>query len=226
MKEALSDSCQFQFISHFSDRYSYLDGIRMALVGGCRWIQLRMKNASDDEMRPIALEAQRMCKKAHAIFIIDDRVEMVKMVGADGVHLGITDMPIREARHILGSDAIIGATANTLDDVKRHAKAGADYIGCGPFRYTTTKQKLAPTLGQDGYRHIVEGMKAEGIQLPIVAIGGIRLSDIPDIMATGVTGIALSGTILKAVNPIAETANILAAINKAKLRTEQNGSAN
>ena len=208
MKDSLFYNSRFQFISHFNDRYSYLDGIKMALEGGCRWIQLRMKDATDEEVRPIAIQAQKWCKEANATFIIDDRVELVKELHADGVHLGKNDLPIHEARHILGDDFIIGGTANTLEDVLAHAQAGADYIGCGPFRYTTTKQRLSPILGLDGYRHIIEGMKAEGIRLPIVAIGGITIADIPDIMQTGVTGIALSGTILRAENPVEVTSQI------------------
>lgn len=209
MQKKLFHHSRFQFISHFNDRYSYLDGIKMALEGGCRWIQLRMKDATDDEVRAIAIEVQKWCKEADATFIIDDRVQLVKELHADGVHLGKNDMPIQEARQILGDGFIIGGTANTLEDVISHAKAGADYIGCGPFRYTTTKQRLSPILGLEGYRHIIDGMKEA---LPIVAIGGITIPDIPDIMKTGVTGIALSGTILNAENPVEETALILKAI--------------
>ena len=99
--------------------------------------------------------------------------------------------------------------ANTFDDVQAHYEAGSDYIGCGPFRFTTTKEKLSPILGLEGYRSIVQQMKAEGIHLPIVAIGGITLEDIPAIMQTGVTGIALSGTILRAANPVEETKKIV-----------------
>lgn len=194
-----------QFISHQNDRYSYLDGIRLALEGGCKWVQLRMKDATDDEVRPIAIEAQRLCRENGATFIIDDRVALVKELHADGVHLGKEDMPIAEARQILGDDYIIGGTANTLDDVKRHYASGANYIGCGPFRFTTTKKRLSPILGLDGYKSIVEGMKREGIDLPIVAIGGITADDVPSILATGVTGIALSGAILNVDNPVDET---------------------
>ena len=137
------------------------------------------------------------------------RVELVRKLKADGVHLGKNDMPIAEARKILGKDFLIGGTANTFDDVQAHYEAGADYIGCGPFRFTTTKEKLSPILGLEGYRSIVQQMKAEGIHLPIVAIGGITLEDIPAIMQTGVTGIALSGTILRAANPVEETKKIV-----------------
>ena len=194
-----------QFISHQNDRYSYLDGIRLALEGGCKWVQLRMKDATDNDVRPIAIEAQRLCRENGATFIIDDRVALVKELHADGVHLGKEDMPIAEARQILGDEYIIGGTANTLDDVRRHYASGANYIGCGPFRFTTTKKRLSPILGLDGYKSIVEGMKREGIDLPIVAIGGITADDVPSILATGVTGIALSGAILNADNPVDET---------------------
>lgn len=202
-----------QFISHYTDRIGYLDSIRLALEGGCRWVQMRVKNATIDELRPMALEAQRMCREAGATFIIDDQVALVKEIGADGVHLGKNDMPVAEARKVLGPDFIIGGTANTFDDVRMHYEAGANYIGCGPFRFTTTKEKLSPVLGLDGYCSIVSQMREEGINLPIVAIGGITAEDIPDIMKTGVTGIALSGTVLRAEDPILEMQRLLAIVN-------------
>lgn len=202
-----------QFISHYTDKISYLDSIRLALEGGCRWVQLRMKNATIDEIRPVALEAQRMCREVGATFIIDDHVMLVKEIHADGVHLGKNDLPVAEARKILGPDFIIGGTANTFADVQMHYEAGADYIGCGPFRFTTTKEKLSPVLGLDGYREVVGQMRAHSIDLPIVAIGGITAEDIPAIMQTGVTGIALSGTVLRAEDPVAEMQRLLALIN-------------
>ena len=204
-----------QFISHYTDKIGYLDSIRQALEGGCRWVQLRVKNATIDEVRPLAIEAQKMCKEAGATFIIDDHVALVKEIGADGVHLGKLDMPVAEARKILGPGFIIGGTANTFEDVEMHWKAGADYIGCGPFRFTTTKQNLSPILGLEGYRDIVSRMRAadmrnaKGEPLPIVAIGGITADDIADIMQTGVTGIALSGTVLRADNPAEEMKRLL-----------------
>ena len=136
-------------------------------------------------------------------------MELVERAGADGVHLGKNDMPVDEARKILGNGKIIGGTANTIEDIVRLHKQGADYIGCGPFRFTTTKKKLSPVLGLEGYKSIVQNMRDKGIDLPIVAIGGITVADIPAIMATGVTGIALSGAILGAADPVAMTENIL-----------------
>ncbi len=195
---------QIQFITHFNDRYGYVDGARMALEGGCRWIQLRMKGASDDEVAEAAAQIQPLCREHEAIFLLDDRVELAKSLKADGVHLGKNDMPISEARRVLGEEFIIGGTANTFDDIERLSSQGADYIGCGPFRFTTTKEKLAPVLGLEGYRRIVAQMEAKGINLPIVAIGGITCEDIPALMQTGIDGIAISGAVLNAADPVAE----------------------
>ena len=198
-----------QFITHSNNRYGYVDGARLALEGGCRWVQLRMKEATEVEFMAAAAEIGRLCKEHGATFVLDDHVEWVEKTGADGVHLGKNDMPINEARKILGSDKIIGGTANTFEDVERLYRQGADYIGCGPFRFTTTKKNLSPVLGLEGYQHIVDQMKSHGINLPIVAIGGILESDIKSILATGVSGIAVSGGILNAENPVEEMQRFL-----------------
>ena len=193
-----------QFITHRNERFGYVEGARMALEGGCKWIQLRMKGATDDEVRAAAAAIQPLCKEHEAVFVIDDRVALAKELKADGVHLGKNDMPVGEARRVLGEDFIIGGTANTFEDIERLHREGADYIGCGPFRFTTTKQNLAPVLGLEGYFTLVNRMRAAGILLPVVAIGGIRFEDIPDIMRTGVRGIAVSGAVLGAPDPVAE----------------------
>ena len=198
-----------QFITHYTEQYSYLDSVRIALEGGCRWIQLRMKDASTEEILPIAQKALGMCREYHATFIIDDHVELAKQIKADGIHLGKLDLPIAEARRILGKDFIFGGTAYTFEDVLAHHQAGADYIGCGPFRFTTTKKNLSPVLGLEGYRRIVLQMNEAGIRLPIVAIGGITKEDIPSLMKTGITGIALSGSILRAEHPTEEMKEII-----------------
>ena len=202
-----------QYISHSTQQISYAEGIRMALEGGCRWIQLRMKDASSEEIVACAEEVLPLCRRHGAKFLLDDHVELVRQLGADGVHLGKNDMPVDEARKILGPDIIIGGTANTIEDIIRLHKQGADYIGCGPFRFTTTKKNLSPILGLDGYKSIVLKMKELGIDLPIVAIGGITVEDIPAVMGTGVSGIALSGAILGAPDPVEMTARIIETID-------------
>lgn len=200
---------KLQFITHQTERYSYLDSARMALEGGCKWIQLRMKDAPLDEVERVALELKPLCKQHEALLVLDDHVELTKKLEVDGVHLGKNDMPIAEARRVLGEGFIIGGTANTFDDVKAHYQAGADYIGCGPFRFTTTKKNLSPVLGLEGYRAITARMEEEGIDLPVVAIGGITYDDIPQLLQTGINGIAMSGSILRADDPVEETRRLL-----------------
>lgn len=200
---------KLQFITHQTERYSYLDSARMALEGGCKWIQLRMKEAPLDEVERVALELKPLCKQHDALLVLDDHVELTKKLEVDGVHLGKNDMPIAEARRVLGEGFIIGGTANTFDDVKAHYQAGADYIGCGPFRFTTTKKNLSPVLGLEGYRSIIARMEEEGIDLPVVAIGGITYDDIPQLLQTGINGIAMSSSILRADDPVEETRRLL-----------------
>lgn len=193
-----------QFISHQNERYSYIDGIKMALEGGCKWIQLRMKEADDDTFIATAQTVLPLCRANNAICIFDDRVELAKVLKADGIHLGKNDMPIDKARSILGSNYIIGGTANSFEDVLMHHENGADYIGCGPFRYTTTKTNLSPTLGLEGYLKILAQMDASGIKLPVIAIGGITYEDVSDLYDIGLSGIAISSTILNADAPSQE----------------------
>lgn len=198
-----------QFITHETEQFSYREGAFMALEAGCKWIQLRMKDVAVETVRQLAEELKKTCEKYHALLIIDDYVEVAREVKADGVHLGKNDMPIEEARKLLGEGFIIGGTANTFEDVKRHYEAGADYLGIGPFRFTTTKKNLSPVLGLEGYRNIKQQMIEAGIILPAVAIGGITVEDIPAILATGIEGIAMSGAILQAHDPAAEIKRIL-----------------
>ena len=193
-----------QFITHANTRYGYVEGARLALQGGCRWVQLRMKDADEATFLEAATEIGALCKQYDAVFVLDDHVEWVKTTGANGVHLGKNDMPVDEARKLLGKDYIIGGTANTFADVERLYRQGADYIGCGPFRFTTTKKNLSPVLGIEGYQNIVQQMQTHNIPLPIVAIGGILKQDIHSIMQTGVSGIAVSGGILNAEDPVEE----------------------
>lgn len=198
-----------QFITHQTEKYSYLESAHMALEGGCKWIQLRMKDAPLEEVEAVATQLKPLCKEYEAILILDDHVELTQKLEVDGVHLGKTDMPVNEARQLLGEAFIIGGTANSFEDVVQHYRAGADYVGVGPFRFTTTKKNLSPVLGLNGYTSILSRMKEAHINLPVVAIGGITYEDIPDILRTGVNGIALSGTILRAENPIEETNRII-----------------
>lgn len=198
-----------QFITHENQRFGYVEGAEMALRGGCKWVQLRMKDATDNKFLSIGRKVAALCRSYNATFLLDDRVHLVAELGADGVHLGKNDMPISEARRILGNEKIIGGTANTFADVQHLAAQGADYIGCGPFRYTPTKRNLAPILGLEGYRNILKQMQQVGISLPLIAIGGIVSTDIATLRGIGVSGIAVSRAVLEAADPIKEMKKLI-----------------
>jgi len=203
-----------QFITQKNEKYNHLEAAELALKGGCKWIQLRMKEASLEEIEKVALQLQPLCKEAGAILIIDDHVELCKKIGADGVHLGKMDMLPADARKILGDGFLIGGTCNTFEEIQK-IKDDVDYIGCGPFRFTTTKKNLAPVLGLEGYQNIIWECRSNGIQIPIVAIGGITSKDILPILKAGPNGIAISGTIANAEDPVKATENILKLLEKA-----------
>ena len=193
-----------QFITHPSNKYSIAEEVQMAIEGGCRWIQLRMKDASDSEVRNVAMELIPMCRETDTFLIIDDRVELVNELKVSGVHLGKNDMDPLEARELLGPHAIIGITANTADDILRYKGKDVDYVGLGPFR-----QKLSPILGLEGYESIITQVREAGMDIPIVAIGGVTSDDIEPLLATGVNGIAMSGAIINATDPVDYTKKLM-----------------
>jgi thiamine-phosphate pyrophosphorylase len=197
------------FITHQTEKYDYLQSVELALKGGCRQVQLRMKEASIADVELIARQAKMICDEYDADLYLNDHVTVCKKVKATGVHLGKTDMSPVEARSVLGDNYIIGGTANTFNDILHLYNQGVDYIGLGPFRFTVTKKNLSPVLGLEGYREIVKLCLINDIRLPVFAIGGITVADIPDILQTGVSGIALSSTILNAEDPVSETKRIV-----------------
>lgn len=182
------------------------------LAGGGRWIQLRMKDVPKEQIEEQGHEMRILCRQYGATLIVDDDPYIAKNIGAEGVHLGKNDMSPTEARKIVGDDAIIGATANTFDDIKNLSLQPIDYIGLGPYRFTTTKKNLSPILGLEGYQNIIKEMRLAGIDIPVVAIGGITVEDIPSIINTGVYGIAASGAISGADDVKQETEKFLSHI--------------
>jgi len=167
-----------------------------ACSSGIGWIQLRLKNTTYETYKATALEVQAVCKAFNATFIINDNAALAAEVQADGVHLGKQDMPVAAARKILGDTSIIGATANTAADIAFLSTQPVDYIGLGPFRFTTTKQNLSPVLGLEGYQQIFTALaKSDIVYPPVIAIGGILPGDLETLMQTGIHGVAVSGVI-------------------------------
>ncbi len=204
------------FITHPSSRYSIAEEVQMVLEGGCKWIQLRLKDATDEEFRATALEIIPMCQENEAFLVFDDRVELAMEMSVHGVHLGKNDMNPLQARETMGAEAIIGVTANTAEDILRFNGWDVDYVGLGPYRFTTTKEKLSPVLGIDGYQKIVSKVREADMLLPIVAIGGITIDDIPALMKTGINGVAMSGAIINADDPVEYTRKVIESLNENK----------
>ncbi|ELY2010309.1 TPA: thiamine phosphate synthase [Flavobacterium psychrophilum] len=192
---------KLQYISQGKTIEEQLLNIRKALENGCQWIQMRFKGTHSDNVFTLAEAVKRMCQEYTATFIINDNVYLAKKINADGVHLGLNDMNIAEARTILGEAKIIGGTANTFEEVLQRTAENCNYIGLGPFQFTATKEKLSPVLGLEGYHLIIQQMKTKKNKIPIYAIGGIQLENVDDIMKTGIYGIAVSGLITQSENP-------------------------
>lgn len=174
----------------------HLMHIESALDAGVSLVQLRLKNSSDELYLDLARRVRTLCNTYGAKLIINDRPLVARDCDADALHLGLTDMPVDEAKELVPG-MLIGGTANTFEHVKQRCTERVGYIGLGPYRFTSTKEKLSPVLGLEGYQSIITKMKAENLHTPVYAIGGIELKDIASIVNTGVYGIAVSGLITR-----------------------------
>lgn len=192
-----------------------------AINGGCRWVQVRMKDASVSTVAYVLDSLIPICRSKGVTLIVDDHVELAKKDGVDGVHLGQKDMPVQSARKILGPNKIIGLTVNTVAQAKNVKDVPCDYFGVGPWRFTTTKQNLAPVLGADGVTKIINEIRSAGCNQPIVVIGSVGATDVKDILPLDQlhnTGIAVSGAIANAQDRAAATRIILDEITNHKIQ--------
>jgi thiamine-phosphate pyrophosphorylase len=187
---------KFHFITIDHLDSSHADQAIRAYKAGCKWVQLRMKDCSELEIEQEIKKILPVANAHNAILLINDNAELALRTGAHGVHLGKNDLCPAEARKLLGSDFIIGGTANTFEDVLSLMDREVDYVGMGPFRFTTTKKNLSPVLGKEGYCHTISRLKEAGKNIPIVAIGGILPNDIEDLLQSGIHGIAAAGAVL------------------------------
>lgn len=171
-----------------------VENAEKACQSGIKWIQGRIKNKTEAETKSILNDMQKICSKYQCIFIVNDFLEIALDISADGVHLGKNDLNIAEAKKIIGEkNFILGGTANTSDDVLKLENYKVNYIGLGPMRYTSTKEKLSPILGADGYKNILSQRRKNSI--PVFAIGGIIPDDILNLAEAGLYGVAVSGYI-------------------------------
>jgi thiamine-phosphate pyrophosphorylase len=169
--------------------------VRNACEVGVKWVQLRVKNKSLDEWMNIAREVKLITDEFGATLIINDNVLIAKEIDADGVHLGQQDLNWKEARKILGEEKLIGFSTHSFEGLNEAKNFDVDYFGLGPFRFTSTKEKLNAVLGLDGIEKIISKARGEKISKTIIAIGGIQLQDVDVIMNAGANGIAVSSAI-------------------------------
>lgn len=187
---------KLQYISQGSTKQEQEQNIRKALDNGIKWVQIRWKNAPENELMSLCEVSKQLCSEYQSTCIINDNVQLAKIIDADGVHLGLSDGSTKDARIILGEDKIIGGTANTISDVLQRMNESCDYIGLGPLRFTSTKEKLSPILGFEGYQEIIDQILGKGMTIPkIFAIGGVDLEDIQALQQIGIYGVAVSGQI-------------------------------
>jgi thiamine-phosphate pyrophosphorylase len=191
---------KLHFITSDNNHITHAEQAIRAYIAGCRWVQLRMKDVSEELIIEEVLKILPVANSYNGILLINDNPHIALKTNAHGVHLGKNDMSPAEVRQILGDKFIIGGTSNTLEDIVELIKEGVDYVGLGPFRFTTTKKKLSPILGIEGYQRILSALKQRNLHIPVIAIGGIVESDVESLKLTGIHGIALAGAIVSENN--------------------------
>jgi len=179
-----------QRISHGK---SHLEVAEAALVGGATVIQFRDKEMEDSKAIEVCHKIHKLTKKKGVPFIVNDRVEIVKAVDADGVHLGQEDMSFSSARKILGKEKIIGISVETVEQALKAVEGGADYLGIGPIYPTATKPDAGKALGIARLKEI-----RESVNIPIVAIGGINENNLEEVLRAGADGVAVISAVVSA----------------------------
>lgn len=189
------------YISQGKNTAGHLDNIRLMLDSGCKWIQLRIKDLSSSELLPVADKAKKLCDEFSADLSINDDAQVAKDIDAWGLHLGLKDMTVKEARAIVGDQLKIGGTVNTVEDIKRRIDEKVDYIGLGPLHYTNTKRHLSPILGHKGIRDLMQYLNDNNYSLPVIVVGGVTEPDIKPLIKNGIYGIGASMLLTKSSFP-------------------------
>lgn len=166
--------------------------VKEALAGGATFVQLRHKGADEATLRTEAAELLALCRAAGVPFVVNDEVEVAQAVGADGVHVGQDDMACERARALLGPDAIVGVSTQTVEQARAAEAAGADYLGVGGVTGTATKTE-AGVLTPEEFRAIVAA-----VDIPVVAIGGVNAATMPRLSELNVDGAAVVSAIFAA----------------------------
>jgi thiamine-phosphate pyrophosphorylase len=183
--------------------------VEASLRGGVDVVQYRDKEAADCDRLTIATKLKELCANYHALFLVNDRVDVALAVGADGVHLGQTDLPVAIARQILGAEAIIGQSTTNPEELKRALASGVDYVGVGPVFATPTKPDKPPA----GFDYVQYA--CQNATVPWFAIGGIDIGNLETVIKAGARRIAVVRSLMQSNDP-----EVVARAMKQKLLTE------
>ncbi|NNF04752.1 MAG: thiamine phosphate synthase [Rhodothermales bacterium] len=183
---------------HFQQRYSHAALAELAIRGGADTIQFRQKRGFDRHVLLSARRTAAVCRDMGVPLLVDDRIDLAQAVGAEGVHVGQEDLPVGIVRRILGSDAIVGATATNVDQAIEAEEQGASYIGFGPVFRTRSKDNPASTKGLYGLREA-----CDAVRIPVIAISGITPERVEGVMSAGAWGFAVMTGVSTADDPAA-----------------------
>ena len=191
---------KLQFITHDIEQHTHIEQAQIACEAGAKWIQYRCLTKTDDELLEDINVIAEICDDWGATLIVTDHIHLNGKADIQGFHIEDMDADFKQLREELGEAITIGGSSNTVEGLLRIAAEGADYAGFGPFKVTNTKPNNAPLLGIEGYTKAMNVLKQQNIDLPVLAVGGITLDDIDDLLKTGVFGIAASSAINQAEN--------------------------
>lgn len=189
------------------------DNLKPLLDNGLNWVQLRIKNKSEDEVKVETEKLLALTQDYLTTVVLNDYVSVAKNLPVHGLHLGLSDEKISVAKKEMPSKKIVGGTSNTIKDILYQIEQGCDYLGTGPFRFTKTKEKLSPILGLEGYKKIMTAYQLHQLTTPIIAIGGIQLADIEPLLNIGIHGVAVSSLIKEHPNPVQQLKEIQLILN-------------
>ncbi|TYP93908.1 thiamine-phosphate diphosphorylase [Fodinibius salinus] len=178
------------------DRYSHVELADAAYRAGIQMVQYRDKRRSDRKVLAEIREIMNLKSKGSQLLVVNDRPDLAKVGGADGVHLGQDDLPISEVKQFLGEEVIVGGTSASLEEARQVERAGADYVALGHIFESSTKEKQYAPRGLDTLRRV-----RQEVEVPLVAIGGITLKNAPQVIDAGADIIAVSSAICRAENP-------------------------
>ncbi len=193
---------KFQYLSQDLPDFTHAEQTEMACQAGANWVQYRCLTKCDEELLEEINHVAAICDDWGATLILTNHYHLLHLVDAQGVHLEDMESDFAAIRQIISEEKTLGASAHSFEDIRRIDQSGAvDYIGCGPFGFTQTKPNNFSLLAVEGYREIVEQMRQQQIDIPLLAVGGIKVENVPDLLATGIYGVAVSSAVNLAANP-------------------------